>query len=120
MRWFADECIHSHVVRALRAAGHDVVYAAETFKTVKDADLAGEALREGRILLTEDKDFGELAFQDARAMPSTILMRFRGGRPQPKIAALLNAVERHGFALQGNFTVVEEGQVRLRPLALRG
>jgi predicted nuclease of predicted toxin-antitoxin system len=63
MRWLADECVHAPVVMGLRSDGHDVIYAAETATQTVDRGLAEEAHRTGRILLTEDRDFGELVFQ---------------------------------------------------------
>ena len=66
MHWLADECVHSPVVDELRNVGHDVVYAAEVARQTADVLLADEALREQRILLTEDKDFGEIVFLHAR------------------------------------------------------
>src|SRR5512138_785457 len=62
VRFLADENLDFAVVRSLRAAGHDVrALAEETHRTV-DADVIALAASESRILLTEDKDFGWLAF----------------------------------------------------------
>jgi predicted nuclease of predicted toxin-antitoxin system len=66
VRWLADECVHSDVVNALRVAGHDVLYAAESARQTADTILIDEAHSRGRILLTEDKDFGDLTFRDAK------------------------------------------------------
>ena len=63
MRWLADECVAAALVAHLRAAGHDVAYMAELAPRASDADVIRRAYDEGRLLLTEDKDFGDLAFQ---------------------------------------------------------
>lgn len=76
MRWLAGECVHAPIISHLRAEGHDVVYAAEIARQTADASLADEALRSERLLLTEDKDFGELAFGEGRPMPGIVLLRF--------------------------------------------
>ena len=63
MRWIADECVSARLVKLLREAGHDVAYVAEMAAGASDTDLIGLARRENRLLLTDDKDFGELVFR---------------------------------------------------------
>lgn len=116
MRWLADECVHAPVVAGLRADGHDVIYATETAGQTRDDNLAEEALRAGRILLTEDKDFGELVFRQRRPASGTVLLRFPAARRSMKLARLKATIEEHGEALYRAFTVVEESRARSRPL----
>lgn len=59
MRWLADECIDAGLVTRLREAGHDVLYAAEVSSGASDADVLRLADEQDRVLLTEDKDFGD-------------------------------------------------------------
>ena len=59
MRFLADESRDFAVVRALRAAGHNVVAVAEISPRVGDEVVIDRAAREDRILITEDKDFGQ-------------------------------------------------------------
>ena len=115
MRWLADECVHAPVVRHLREAGHDVVYMPEIAQRTKDTILAAEALRSGRILLTEDKDFGEIA-RSSNEMPGTVLLRFAPGDRDLKWPGLREAIAQHGDMLQHAFTVVEKDRIRCRPL----
>ena len=60
MRFLADESCDYAVVRALRSAGHDVVAVADTNAQAPNTEVADLAASDGRILLTEDKDFGQL------------------------------------------------------------
>jgi predicted nuclease of predicted toxin-antitoxin system len=69
VRWLADECVDASLVARLRAAGHDVVYVAEIAPATSDAEVVGLAQRDGRLLLTEDKDFGDLVFRRALRCP---------------------------------------------------
>ena len=62
MKILADECCPANMVAALRNDGHDVVYVAETAPSTKDTNIIAWALREQRILVTEDRDFCELVF----------------------------------------------------------
>jgi len=77
VRFLADESCDFAVVRALRGAGHDVVAMAETAPRAEDEAVAGLAARDGRVLLTEDKDFGRLVYAEARPSAGVILIRFR-------------------------------------------
>jgi len=120
MRLLADECLHSDIVRDLRADGHDVVYAAESLRQSSDVDLAGLALRDGRILITEDKGFGEIAFQRLQAVPGIVLLRISARHRALKSPNLTKVIEQYGPTLHDNLTVVEEAAVRQRSLRLGG
>jgi predicted nuclease of predicted toxin-antitoxin system len=61
MRLFADENFPGPAVRELRSLGHDVVYAKETMRGAADRDVLRAAQDQVRVLLTCDKDFGQLA-----------------------------------------------------------
>jgi predicted nuclease of predicted toxin-antitoxin system len=116
LRWLADECVHAPVVAALRAEGHDVIYAAEAGQQTVDADLLNDAFRSERILLTEDKDFGELAFVEKRNVPGIVLLRFAVAQRSLKWPFLKAAIERYGDGLCRSFTVVDEKRSRCQPL----
>ncbi len=58
MRFLADESCDFAVVRALRSAGFDVVAIIEVAPGAEDSAVIDLAVREGRMLITEDKDFG--------------------------------------------------------------
>ena len=117
MRWLADECISASLVASLRSAGHDVVFAAEDFQSARDRDLLQFALREHRLLLTEDKDFGDLVFGPALlATTGVILMRIADERSHLAWPRLEAAINRFGENLFGGFLVVEEARFRIRKL----
>jgi predicted nuclease of predicted toxin-antitoxin system len=117
MRWLADECVHAPIVANLRTEGHDVVYAAETARQTPDINLADQARRSRRILLTEDKDFGDLAYGKRRPIPGTVLLRFPTEHRSLKWPALKVAIERYGEALYRSFTVIDKSRIRSQPLA---
>lgn len=116
MRWLADECVAAPLVASLRAQGHDVLYIAETGPGLSDTDVIALALGEKRLLLTEDKDFGDLVFRRERTVPGVVLMRIGSEISVLKTARLAAAVERYGEGLLGRYTVIEEGRFRSRPL----
>jgi len=71
VRWLADECVAASLVAFLRISGHDVLYVAEAAAGMNDADVMALAWREKRLLLTEDKDFGEKAREGGTAKGSS-------------------------------------------------
>jgi hypothetical protein len=116
MRFLANENFPSVAVSALAAAGHDDVWVRAARPGASDPDVLAWAAREERILLTFDKDFGELAM--ASQLPPTcgvvllrIPMPLPGGVGQ-RLAGLITA--RDDWA--GHFSVIEPGRVRMRPL----
>lgn len=113
MRFLADESCDFAVVRALRAAGHDVVAIVEISPRAEDEVVIDLAVREGRILLTEDKDFGRLVYADRRATGGVLFLRFpaTARTDLPKIVVQL--VRRRGEGLMRRFVVVQPGRVRI-------
>jgi hypothetical protein len=71
VRWPVDECADADLVTLLRASGHDVVYMAEVAPRSADAEVMHRADRENRLLLTEDKDFGDLVFRQQGRCPAS-------------------------------------------------
>ena len=116
MRWLIDECVDEALVTHLRAAGHDVVYMSDVEPRATDADVLRRAQRENRLLLTEDKDFGDLVFRQALPVPGIVLLRIDSSRQSVKPARLRAAVERFGDALFGRYTVIDDSRFRSRPL----
>src|SRR5687767_11049488 len=62
MRFLADESCDFAIVRALRAAGHDVLAVVDVSPRAADPNVIDLAVRDNRILLTEDKNFGQLVY----------------------------------------------------------
>jgi predicted nuclease of predicted toxin-antitoxin system len=116
MRFLANENIPGALVTALRAAGSDVVWIRTEAPGIHDREVLAWAAREERILLTFDKDFGELA--KASGLPpacGVILLRIPMPRPNEvgqQLTSLIMA--RHDWA--GHFSVIEPGRVRMRSL----
>jgi predicted nuclease of predicted toxin-antitoxin system len=107
VRWLAVECVAAPLVTSLRADGQDVLYVAETAAGLSDTEVLALALSETRLLLTEDKDFGDLVFRRARAVPGIVLVRIAPENSVLKIQRLQAAIERRGEGLFGRYTVIE-------------
>ena len=110
----ADENVDAPIVAALRAAGHRTVYVQELDPGIDDDEVLDLANRSGALLLTSDKDFGELVFRQGLVHAGVILYRLAGFTGECKAAAILNLLRTHGDALRGAFTLVSPAQVRIR------
>jgi predicted nuclease of predicted toxin-antitoxin system len=116
MRFLADENIPGTAVAALEAIGHDVAWVRLASPGLADRDVLSWAVRDGRVLLTFDKDFGELA--RASSPPGecgVVLFRL----PMPKAgdaARLILDVLKSRDDWAGHFSVVEPARIRMRPL----
>lgn len=116
MRFLANENFPAAAVAALRASGHDIVWVRETAPGARNMEVLAWAAREERILLTFDKDFGDLA--RASALPCACgVVLFRIPLPDParigqRLAMRVN--ERDDWP--GHFSVIEPGRTRMRPL----
>lgn len=113
MHFLADESCDFVVVRALRAAGHDVLAVAEAIPGAEDEAVIALAVRESRILLTEDKDFGRLVYANARASGGVVFIRFPGNARAALPKAVLDLVSTVGERLGGHFAVVQPGRIRI-------
>ena len=116
MRFLANENFPGAAIKALEAAGHDVVWVRIAAPGATDPDVLAWPVREERLLLTFDKDFGELARRSE--LPQTcgvVLLRLPMARPDDvgqRLADLITA--RDDWAV--SFSVIEPGRVRMRPL----
>jgi predicted nuclease of predicted toxin-antitoxin system len=113
MNFVADESCARPVIQALREAGHDVVAIAEIARGATDDQVLERALKEKRVLITEDRDFGELVYARGRSSAGVILVRFPSRARRAKSATVIEAVSRLGSRLRDTFTVVEPGRVRI-------
>jgi len=117
VRWLADECIDAALVAHLRRAGHDVIYMAEVAPAVDDAAVVARARREDRLLLTEDKDFGDLVFRRGAPVPGIVLLRLDPAMHALKQRRLDAAMTRFGeTGLRGRYMTIEEARFRSRAL----
>ena len=95
MRLLADEGVDAPTVARLRADGHDVTYVAELAPGITDEAVLDLANAESRVLLTADKDFGELVFRMRRVPVGVLLLRLAGLGTEARAEMVCQAVCRH-------------------------
>jgi predicted nuclease of predicted toxin-antitoxin system len=110
----ADEDIDSTIVAMLREDGHQVWHFAEMDPGAADEQVLHLAQENDAVLLTADKDFGELVFRQHRISRGVILVRLAGVSPRSKASIVRSVVDAHGEELLDAFTVVTAAAVRIR------
>jgi predicted nuclease of predicted toxin-antitoxin system len=113
VRFLADESCDFTVVKALRNAGHDITAIAEINPGVDDEVVLALARSEARVLLTEDKDFGLLAYAGRRETAGVVLIRFPAGVRSSLGQALVDVATELGDRIAGAFVVVQPGRARI-------
>lgn len=98
----------------LRQDGHDVRYVAEEVRSIPDEAVLDSSVQAGALLLTADKDFGELVYRQRRVSSGVILIRLAGLSPERKAEIVAAAIRQHGIQLADDFAVVAPGTVRIR------
>lgn len=112
LRFLADESCDFAIVRALRSEGYDVFAVNESESRTNDGELIERAARDGRILLTEDKDFGWLVYVRDANSAGVILVRYPATVRKALASSVLALVQEHADELYGAFTVLQPGQIR--------
>jgi predicted nuclease of predicted toxin-antitoxin system len=110
----ADEGVDRPVVDRLRQDGHDVIYVAELSPSVADDEVLRRANAGRAVLLTADKDFGELVFRRGLAHSGVVLLRLAGLANATKAEIVAEICRTRTTELLGAFSVVSPGQVRVR------
>ncbi len=114
MKIVADENVDDPIIEQLRGDGHQVWYVAEMEPGISDNIVLDLANREQAILLTADKDFGELVFRQKRVTTGVILLRLAGISPGRKAQIVASVLATHGDEMEQAFTVITPGAVRIR------
>lgn len=114
MKFLADESIDKPIVERLRKDGHVVVHVAEMEPGIPDDEVIRRANQRSALLLTADKDFGELVFRQGRIARGVVLVRLAGLSSQSKSEVVARAVEKHGNELARSFAVISPAGIRIR------
>jgi predicted nuclease of predicted toxin-antitoxin system len=110
----ADENIDWPIIDRLRSDGHAVTSIRELNPGISDSEVLRRAVAEQAILLTEDKDLGDMVFRDSMTMHGIVLIRLAGLPGLRKAAIVSRALRDHEPDLAGNFAVVGPSSIRIR------
>jgi predicted nuclease of predicted toxin-antitoxin system len=116
LRLLANENVAGDVVDALRQTGCDVAWVRSDAPGSSDAVVLSRAVTERRIVLTGDKDFGDLAFHTGLpAGCGIILLRLPSSSPAALVTDVVGVLMSRTDWV-GNFAVIEPHRIRMRPL----
>ncbi len=116
LKTLANENIAGPIIHALRERGHDVLSVKEGMRGASDKGILACEQDDGRLVVTQDKDFGELAFR--RGLPAQcgiILLRTTGSNPESTRKRILELPEARNDRT-GHFAAVTDRQIKLRLL----
>ncbi len=118
MDFLANENFPFYSVRLLRSAGYNVASVIEDAPGASDRDVLKRAHEEKRIILTFDRDYGELIYRHKSSAPVGIVyFRFNPSTPAEPAEILLNVLEKGTVPISGKFTVIERRRIRQRTLS---
>ena len=117
MQFLANENFPLDSVHLLRRAGHHVFSISENRPGMKDVDILKRALKDKSIILTFDRDYGELIFKYPKLIPEGLVyFRFEPLTPEMPAVILLKVIKEKSIILLKHYTVLEEDRIRQRSL----
>ncbi len=114
MRFLADENIENEIVESLRIAGHDVLDLKEISPGIGDLEVLALATETRTVIITNDKDFGELVFRDQKLAGGIILLRLGIMSSEEKAERLRESIRIHSAEMISAFTVITPDGIRIR------
>lgn len=116
MNLLADESVDRQIVARLRQDGHEVLYIVEMEPSIEDDVVLERANGRSALLVTADKDFGELVFREKRLTTGgVILLRLAGLSAERKTEIISDAFREHSAEFSNHFSVISPGRIRMRP-----
>jgi len=112
MKFLVDECTGPAVARWLEQRGHDLFSVYDEARGIDDNKVIEIAQAEERILITNDRGFGEKVFRERRPHHGVVFLRLANERSANKIRVLDQLISQHSDALSSRFVVVTETRVR--------
>lgn len=114
MRFVADESVDAEVIVQLRNQGLNVISIAETDAGINDDEVLSIATHHRAILITGDKDFGELVYRLQRVHFGVVLLRLAGLPVARKAQLAVQLILEHQQELTAAFAVLTPGSLRIR------
>lgn len=112
MRFLVDESSDKLLANLMKRAGYDTTFVGDVMPTATDETILDSAEKENRVLISDDKDFGELIFRLNRPTSGVILLRTLTTDPEKRFEMIKGVLDE----AEGKFIVVSEGRIRERKL----
>lgn len=113
MRFIIDECVGTTMVQWLKSQNHTAFSVFDDWRGATDDDILKKCFQEKYILITSDKDFGEMVFRNQKVHSGIILIRCQPNNFKKRIEVLEKSLQNHQDKLANNFVVVTNNNVRI-------
>lgn len=115
MKFLANENFPFPSLMILRQSGYHVLSVSELYPGISDYDVIAQARESNSIILTFDKDYGEIIYKHGLENPPAVLFfRFKGTNPEVAEQLLVEVLNGKNFEFEKTFTVFEKGNIRQR------
>jgi len=114
MKWMVEESAGIAIAAFLRDLDHDVIAVAESLPQAEDSAILIRAVQEQRIVVTNDKDFGELVFRSGQKHSGVVLLRLRDERSPNRLAVMQAVLNQISGTMHNRFIVATERNIRIR------
>lgn len=118
MNLLADESVDKPIVDRLRQDNHSVLYIADIDPSIDDNAVLHQANQNSALLITADKDFGELIFRMGQIHAGVVLLRLAGLSAETKARTVSTVFADRGHELLSAFSVISPGKIRIRRQAV--
>ena len=112
MRFLVDECTGIKLSKLLKESGFDVIFIGDVIPGVSNGEVLSKAEKEDRILITDDKDFGELVFRLKKPSQGVIHLRTSTTDAYKRFKIILSLLENH--EVEGKFIVIKDDRIKIR------
>jgi predicted nuclease of predicted toxin-antitoxin system len=117
IKFLANENFPYPSIKLLRAKGFEAISIGEDFSGISDKQVLEMAVEKKLVILTFDRDYGELIFKYMKETPPAVVyFRTKGNNPIAAGQTLIDLLQRKDFELIDYFTVIEETGIRQRKL----
>jgi predicted nuclease of predicted toxin-antitoxin system len=116
MRFLANENFPIKSIKVLRKYGYDVISVSEDFPSVEDSEVILYAQQKRCVILTFDRDYGELIYHYGFFAFGVVYFRFEPEYPEEPAEQLLKILDLGEIELLNKFTVVERDRIRQRKI----
>jgi predicted nuclease of predicted toxin-antitoxin system len=110
----ADESVDFGIIKGIRQKGFQVLSITEDFSGIKDQEVLNIAVKNNSLLLTEDKDFGELTYRLRLEHKGILLIRLSDLPRNERIRLVIETMELHSDTLENNFSVLSNRGLRIK------
>lgn len=114
MKFVVDESSGQSIVNELRRLGHDAISIQELFPGIDDPPILEIAVDDERIVITNDKDFGELVYRSGLPHAGVVLFRLEDESAGNRVRMMKKVLQACGDKLIKSFTVATEKKIRIR------